>query len=882
MELKSFQQRVLADLEDYLSCYDRHRKPRAAFEAFWHGKGLASDVPFTEAIPGVPHVCVKVPTGGGKTFLAVNALRPVLELLKPAASRLPRLVIWLVPSLAILQQTSRCFRDPRHPYGERLNMLFRNRVEVYEKGELLDGARFTPVETSEQVSIVILSYDSLRTRNKDARKLYQENERLAPFGDEYDLDAAAHPSADATAFISVIRAMNPVVVVDESHNAGTPLSEEMLRDLNPAFILDLTATPRAKANIISYVDALALKSAHMVKLPVIVYNRSDKADVISAAISLRKKLEAIATDEERQTGLHIRPIVLFQAEPRTGVERETFVKIKQKLIEWKIPEEQIRIKTAELDELKDEKLGSRECPVRFIITVNALKEGWDCPFAYILASLAPRSSIVDVEQLVGRVLRQPHVTRHTNELLNMSYVFTSSDKFHQTLDTVVRGLNRAGFSRRDVRDIEPEQPEKTTEYPLQTQPKQAVFTELGEPEASDHDSHESEDESSIPNPENLTPEAEIDIVFDIERRAESCCRIYSESAKETEAGNTSSAASDEFFPPGVGNVFKRHTMKDMFVEEARSLVIPQFFLKSTPEFLGEVGDQWRLLEHKELLGDFPLGRSDAVVTFQGADVEMYKVDLEQIGKHDATPTYKRTDAATKRWFDEHLKTLPRTSRIRQLAGTLREMLGKYDHIIESEMKLFLRRILEGMTDEQLQDCMRYEAAYLPPIRAKIDELATAWAEKSFADRLMTGEISLRPSFHLPESIVPQSIGPSISGSLYAAEGEMNEFERKVISEIAHLPNVSFWHRNLERTGFRINGFINQYPDFIIRTKSNILVVVETKGGDRDNTDSMRKLKLGREWANRAGDGYRYFMIFENQALEGSYPITEALTLLSRL
>lgn len=111
---------------------------------------------------------------------------------------------------------------------------------------------------------------------------------------------------------------------------------------------------------------------------------------------------------------------------------------------------------------------------------------------------------------------------------------------------------------------------------------------------------------------------------------------------------------------------------------------------------------------------------------------------------------------------------------------------------------------------------------------------------------------------------------------------MNEFERKVISEIAHLPNVSFWHRNLERTGFRINGFINQYPDFIIRTKSNILVVVETKGGDRDNTDSMRKLKLGREWANRAGDGYRYFMIFENQALEGSYPITEALTLLSRL
>lgn len=65
---------------------------------------------------------------------------------------------------------------------------------------------------------------------------------------------------------------------------------------------------------------------------------------------------------------------------------------------------------------------SRACEVRYIITVNALKEGWDCPFAYILATLANKTSRVDVEQILGRILRQPYTTQHQNPLLNLSYV----------------------------------------------------------------------------------------------------------------------------------------------------------------------------------------------------------------------------------------------------------------------------------------------------------------------------------------------------------------------------------------------------------------------------------------------------------------------------
>ncbi len=66
-----------------------------------------------------------------------------------------------------------------------------------------------------------------------------------------------------------------------------------------------------------------------------------------------------------------------------------------------IPEKEIAIKTGDKDELKNVDLLSPDCPIRYIITVNALKEGWDCPFAYVLATVANRTSTVDVEQIWG-------------------------------------------------------------------------------------------------------------------------------------------------------------------------------------------------------------------------------------------------------------------------------------------------------------------------------------------------------------------------------------------------------------------------------------------------------------------------------------------------
>src|SRR5690606_38176192 len=92
---------------------------------------------------------------------------------------------------------------------------------------------------------------------------------------------------------------------------------------------------------------------------------------------------------------------------------------------------------------------------------------WDCPNAYILASLADKSSPVEVEQILGRVLRQPYVTKHNSPLLNMSFVLTASDKFSITLDNIVKGLQDAGFSKEDYFAEELPEPKLTNEEILQ-------------------------------------------------------------------------------------------------------------------------------------------------------------------------------------------------------------------------------------------------------------------------------------------------------------------------------------------------------------------------------------------------------------------------------
>ncbi len=889
MELKPYQQKVIEDLERWLDYVNRYPGLRQAFRAFWGDAGWPDATPYQNNVPGAPHVCVKVPTAGGKTFIAANALRSLFENFALFNPNFPQVVIWLVPSLTILDQTYKNLNDPRHPYRAKLNTHFNARVAVYRKEDVLQGAGFNADAVREQLTIIVLSFDSLRARNKEDRKIFQENGYLASFARDVD-PALLLADYDETALINVLRQLQPVVIVDESHNAESDLSVEMLRNLNPRFILDLTATPKKNSNIISYVDASQLKRENMVKLPVIVYNQKDKTEVLQYALDTQHNLETMAVAEEKETGKYIRPIVLFQAQPRTGEEQTTYEKLKARLIELGIPAEQVKIKTAEINELKDVDLLSRSCPVRYIITVNALKEGWDCPFAYVLASLANRNSPVDVEQIVGRVLRQPHVVQHRQAALNMSYVFTASNQFLTTLNTIVKGLNRAGFSGRDVRQAEILNPVAVTEGGLAS-----VQPELFAPVAASDETNaatESEAEEEIDLSRIALPTESYDVSVAAEAGSNAATvtatttnPIFVQALQANAAYEAQINAEDPepVVPQELADKMNRHTMKEIFAVEASQLRLPQFFQKveSAGGFFDE-GEVHVLLEPNELLEDFQLSRCDIDLTFGALDTDVYAVDLEKVGEGDFQASFKKLDAKRRKQLNEHILSLPPESKLNAIIQRFCQVIGNMYPIADKEIREYVRRILAQMETEQLHDCLESDLIYGEKIKQKIKALAVIEREKRFMQWLDTDQLLVKPHYSLPSVIVPANNAPAITKSLYHTEGALNGFEQRLANEIANLDNVVFWHKNLESKGFHLNGFINHYPDFIVRLRNGKTLLVEAKGDDRDNSDSARKLKLGQLWAGKAGNEYRYLMIFDNNRMEGAHRLTEGIERIRQL
>ena len=866
MELNSYQKQVMRDLSEYLNCVNRSTNLFSAWQEYWFAKdvavGLGGVPSYNNSIAKVPHVCMKVPTGGGKTFLACASIRRIFDALPTGK---PQVVVWLVPSDSILSQTVRNLSDVNHPYRQRLDQEFSGRVGVYTKEMLLNGQNFSPDTVREMLTVCIMSYSSLRidSKKKDVRKVYQENGNLYRFAEYFKDTEALLADTPDTALIQVLRHLEPVVVVDESHNAGSDLSVEMLNNLNPSFVLDLTATPRKNSNILSYVDARALKKEHMVKLPVVVYNRTSRQSVIQDAIQLRGSLEQEAIAAEAAGDKYIRPIVLFQAQPRTGESSDTFEKVKSLLVEMGIPEEEIAVKTSNVDDLKGKDLMSRDCKIRYIITVNALKEGWDCPFAYILASLANRTSTVDVEQILGRILRQPYAMQHKSPLLNTSYVLTNSVDFHATLEKIVGGLNKAGFSRKDYRVGE------TAEAP-QLPPEVEQMNIPLSPQAAENDGFEDVNVQEVKTaleataPENTAVSAMV-------QQATAQAESYTAAANESDEG---------FIGGELGDMLKQNGIQPYLKEEASALRIPQFFLRSVPDLFG---DEFELLEPENLSEGFSLNGQDAQVRFELATGEMYRFDVEEKG--EAIPKYQRADSELSGFIRNRLAKLPQEQKIQKCTDLICGRLNRNNRYAASEISAYVRRIVGGMTEDELAAMETAIPTYAAKIQEKITGLEEQYREAQFYRWLDSGKIVCRDSYTLPPVITPAETTDAIPKTLYEAEkDDMNNGEAELIDAVVALENVKWWHRIIERKDFRLNGFINHYPDFMVMTKSGKLVLIEYKGDDRDNSDSERKLKLGRSWQAQCGVNYRYFMVFKNREFEndGAYTLDRFVEIMKGL
>lgn len=898
MELKSYQERVLRDLDQYIENVLDTRNAARAYDKLWKDKGVrVGGVDgmqlYNDTVTGVPTVCFKVPTGGGKTILGCASLKHIFD----AMQGRKKVVVWLVPWETILTQTYDNLKNPRHFYRERLNRDFASRVEIYNKQQALNGANFNPSTVNEQLSIIVMSFDSLRARKKEERKVYEENSNLVPFIETYEDRSDMIENVDDSSLMQVLNRLRPVVIIDESHNAQTDLSKEMVKNLNPSFVLELTATPKSDSNIISIVSANELKDENMVKLPVIAYNRPSVDRVIVEALDLRDSLERTAKHERSTNGIpYIRPIILFQAQPRSDDDSVTFDRLKQNLIDLGIPENQIAIKTANKNELNGIDLMSEECEIRYIITINALKEGWDCPFAYILASLANRTSRIDVEQILGRILRQPHQRRYASKILNMSYVLTSSADFQSTLDNILVGLNSAGFSKNDMRVVRTNTLDNLEETSTdQDNNEEITLFDDTQSEAEDVD-------TNIFSVEAVRSElSERTVTTSNETTENENANDYSENENVNRMLDQAEAKSDEYEAEveaseregtaGVPEEVRRFTnvfvVKAEHKEEIRDhLKLPVFCFRKEGTLFDDENAIYDV--DTDYLNDgFNLGSIGVPTNLTTSTEGIYKVDVETSAEGDVIKktVLNRNDSEE---FKRQLNLIPEAARVDACKRKLiTDLNSKFDNIPYGDLATYVDRIMTSFTTEDdVQALQNNIYAISQRIKDFISDELAKYRYTNFKNKLVANEIFVDYRYQMKMSITCTLHTNTYIRTLYEEEeNKVNSLEQQFMIKVSSLENVKWWHRNIERVEYAINGYIKHYPDFIVETNSGVIIFVETKGEHLDGDDSKKKLELGQLLSGHSNPSkFKYFMAFERTPLNenGSDLLDNIIDLISRL
>ncbi len=498
MELKDFQQNVLDSLDAYLGELVGAREnaekvanlsrenpelnipipdfTEQAWDELAKKRKLPDSrkqVPFSKRGDGagrsVPSVTLKIPTGGGKTLLAAHSISRVMGAWLRANHGL---VLWIVPNESIYSQTRKALSNREHPYRQVLDRAAAGRVKILEKNSPLSMR-----DVQSHLCVMLLMLQSSNRENKESLKIFKDRGNVRGFFPEGD-DFAAHldllehvPNLDVygekqthgcivkDSLGNALRVVNPIVVMDEGHKAFSQLARDTLYGFNPCFVIELSATPADRPPVYSNwlvdVRGTDLDREEMIKLPinVTVRGNDDWRDCLRAGLEHLNELQTAAENLRARTSRYIRPICLIQVE-RTGKEQREMGFIhaedaREYLLTLGASERQIAIKTSEKNDLKEpenQDLLSPENEVRFIITKQALQEGWDCPFAYVLCSLAPNSSRNAMTQLIGRILRQPDTRKTGVAALDECYVFCFHVKTLDVVEGIKKGLEQDGMS----------------------------------------------------------------------------------------------------------------------------------------------------------------------------------------------------------------------------------------------------------------------------------------------------------------------------------------------------------------------------------------------------------------------------------------------------
>jgi type III restriction enzyme len=422
----------------------------------------------------VPDLVLKVPTGGGKTFLAVAGLSRIFG---RYLNRNTGFVLWIVPNEAIYSQTLRHLSDRQHPYRQALDRAGAGRVRIFEKADPLNAR-----DIEDQLCVMLLMLQSANRDTQDSLKMFRDRGDVHGFfpaeGDQLAHRAVMNAIPNLSAYDDIfpmikdslgnaLRMIRPVVVLDEGHRAVSDLAFRTLYGFNPCFVLELTATPHdvqpkggrdpkpgRYSNLLVEVTGKELDREGMIKMPLNLDARqgTDWKAVLNIGLEKLRAVDAKAAAFRADSGRYIRPIMLIQVE-RTGKDQRAsgFIHaddVKEWLLTAGLDEAEIAIKTAEQNDLRQPENLDLLTPtnrVRAIITKSALQEGWDCPFAYVLCSLAASSNLKAMTQLIGRILRQPGAMKTGIEALDECHVITHHAGTAEVVSAIKDGLEQDGL-----------------------------------------------------------------------------------------------------------------------------------------------------------------------------------------------------------------------------------------------------------------------------------------------------------------------------------------------------------------------------------------------------------------------------------------------------
>lgn len=850
--LEIFLKRV-NDISDIKKAYEESTLANLGLRGVYNDKVFENDI-----YKNIPYICLRLPTGGGKTYLASCSVPLVC---REFLGRDFLLVIWLVPTTAILEQTYNCLNDPSHPYRRILDDEFDSNVNIIK---IDDALNISKSDLESNVNILISTNQSFKDKSAEGRRVYRENGTLmVHFTDNNikkgkDLQLYEGTQKPIPSLVNLININNPLIIIDEAHNARTDLTFETLEKLNPSCIVEFTATPKTKgqdrSNVLYRVTAATLKLENMIKMPIVLLVTKDWQTTIYDAVRKQNELEKCALEEKEKTNEYIRPIVLIQAQHDSEIESTINTEIiKNYLVnDLKIPPEQVAIATGDERGIEGKNLNEENEPIRFIITKQALKEGWDCPFAYVFCSVANVSSSKDVEQLLGRVLRLPKVIKKENDELNKAYAFVSSENFYKTAHNLTDSLIQGGFDAGEA--------SKLIEISdAQIGIGEEFFGQL------------TSTLSEVPAVKDIPKELREKIEIDKSKNTLTIKDKLTEKEKKSLIDSVESEEDKQIIKLLVDKINNVNRKLDSPQKRGEKIEVPQLVI----DFYGEerifdeeylLLPEWNLAECNSSLSDkeFP------VIVEAGKEGI---IDIDEKGRPVIHHSVKEIQMELSNLVVS--KDMDRQSLIVWLVQQCQN-----DVVLHSQSVVFISKIIDNLEKERglkIEQMVFKRMILRKAIKDKIEGLIVEAKKTGFqsyfnfiTNEKVTDEIAklkIGNNFVFPDFYPADKIYDGLhifKKHYYDVVGYMNGEEEECALIIDSNPNVKYWVRNIERkeeASFWLQTSTDKfYPDFIAILNNDIIVLIEYKSErDYTNDDSKEKRMIGNYYDSISDGKCRFLM-----------------------